>query len=315
MITNFYNPNFHVGYLPVRVLQLNILKDFQEVAPDFINAILLEQRENGLQKAIVINNEKTSIKESKMIAGLTPSHQIVLGENFIQFIWNLAYSLITLLDEGIIKPQHNNEFRGYLDLSNPLIKQAVEVFNNGLLLLNEYNDVIYFKQPNPERYDPDSDDYVCKVNGAFISALVFILAHEFAHQYYGHLPSSATNDDQKKQQEYDCDDYAYCKMEHQFNTTKGKTIKIGIVIALCSIIFMNKTMKGGNEHPDNDDRLKRQISKMALNETDNLWGIASLALMMWMNYYHIGGTIPSELEHGKEWFDILMDKVASTKLQ
>ena len=122
--------------------------------------------------------------------------------------------------------------------------------------------------------------------------MTFILLHEFGHQYYGHV-STYSDDEQSKKDEVLADEFAFEKMSTHFETKKGTTYKFGIIAGICSLIFADSTLKGGDRHPDPDHRLKNLIEKMNLPDLDNLWAIASLPFNLWA--IHFG----KELKYGK----------------
>ena len=71
-------------------------------------------------------------------------------------------------------------------------------------------------------------------------------------------------------------------------------------------------MLGDDEHPDPDDRLNIMLNKMNLDEKDSLWGIASMSILLWADYYKKEFTIPTSFINYKELFEYVkshLDKI------
>jgi hypothetical protein len=76
----FFNPKTHQGYLPVRVLQHNIISWLETASPEFFVLLKDETSYNGLQQDIEYNITTTKIVDA---AYLSPSQKINLFENFV----------------------------------------------------------------------------------------------------------------------------------------------------------------------------------------------------------------------------------------
>jgi hypothetical protein len=306
---DFYNPMTHKGDLPVRVLEFNFLECFENITPNFKEEAKSEIDFNGLKADIQYHINRTKITEGPCI---NHSKQIELYENFNQYLWCICYSLLVVFDEGIHRPIIEDRYTGKLDLENPFIKQAIAVFNNGFDLLHTYKDWQFFQLPNPEKYNEYDRFYIEKTNGIYTAAMTFILLHEFAHQYYGHLEYNPTSGEAKKD-EYSADEYAIDKIAQNFSSKRGSTFKFGIIAGISSLILLDKSLSGGNTHPDTDDRIKKAIDKMQLEELDNLWGIASLSFRLWAIKYNIEIEYPDIVDSYKEFFTITIEKVNGIK--
>ncbi len=307
---DFYNPLTHKGFLPIRVLAYNALDWFENISIDFKTEILEEIKYSGLQPGIEYRIETTPIHTS---AEITPENKIILYENFNQFLWCLCYSLITLFDESIHKPTLQGKYDGKFNLENPYVRRSIDVFNNGFSLFKAYRETVFFSLPNPEKYNEFDKFYIEKANGVYTAAMAFFLLHEFGHQYYKHPEYIPESNVQSKNEELSADEYAFDKMKSQFNEEKGYTNKCGIISGLTSLIFFDKTLSGGANHPDPDSRIKKLIEGMELNELDNLWGIASLSFRLWAIQYNINWELPKKVQNYKELFYISLNKVNEIK--
>src|SRR5690606_10847679 len=111
-----------------------------------------------------------------------------LFENYNQFLWACAYSFLVIFDEGVQKPTLAGTFMGnFLDTSNPYINKALELFRAGLSLFESYREEVFYRLPNPEKYNDYDKFYIERASGIYTAAMTFILLHEFGHQYYGHV--------------------------------------------------------------------------------------------------------------------------------
>jgi hypothetical protein len=304
-----YNPGTHNGYLPIRTLQHNLIDWFENVTPDFLEEIFYETEFNGLQKGIGYKIERQPIT---IASEITPQRKIWLYENYNQFLWTVSYSLIVLFEEGIQIPILSGRYNGTVDYDNIHIRRAVATFKEGFNLFKDYNDWVFFDLPNPEKFVEYEKTYIEKANGIFCAAMTFTLLHEFGHQYYGHLEVNPTPEESKKD-EFNVDDFAYDKFATKFDTKYATTIKLGVVVALVSLAFFDDTIKGGEQHPDPDQRILAQLQKMNLDEKDNLWGVASLAFRLWSIAYDKPFDFPTEVENYRELFDLTLQRISDYK--
>jgi hypothetical protein len=282
------------GMLPVRVLCANLTDLFFNISPDFKSEFENEVY-NGLQDKIVYKIETSPVKD---VAELNTQQQIVLHENFNQYLWNICYSLLVLFDKGIHEPRLKGVNTGTF-ANTPAVVEAWKVFQAGLSLRKTYQRLVFFELPNSELNQ--SREYILKANSVYLAGLNFILLHEFAHQYYGHY-SYFVPGDQSKKEELLADEFAIDKMSTHFAEVNGKTLKAGILMGTLSLFFLRRKLNGGDSHPDLDIRLKVIIESLHLEELDNLWGIASLALNLWGNDFEHDVRIPPVGETYQELF-------------
>lgn len=272
-----FNKTHHKGNFPVRVLSYNFIQDFIKITPDFEMEFNYEVDSNNLPKTVKININKSKITE---IAEISKYKGIEVYENFNQFLWSCAYSFIVIYDKAIFEPTKKGEYKGIIDRNIEYVSGAIELFKNALLLFERYDSSVFFKLPNPETYTQSEKYYIERANQVFSSAMVFILLHEFGHKYYGHL-EVYSDDDKSIEEEYEADEFAYKKISKNFFKNTITSHKLGIVVGIVSLIFTDNTLKGGNRHPDPDNRLINLIEKMQLDDGDNIWGVASLAFDLW----------------------------------
>ena len=306
---DFYNPETHHGFLPVRVLQHNIIDWFENVAPDIMEEMIGETTYHGMQRAITYKIAREPID---IACEITPQKQIVMYENYNQFLWSICYSLIVLFDETIQIPILTGSYTGDIDYDNIYIRRAIALFKEGFNLFSSFNDYVFYDLPNPERYNEYEKRYIEKANGVYVSAMTFMLVHEFGHQYYGHLDINSDSEESKKD-EFVVDDYAYDKISTKFGTSYDLTYKIGLVAALSALYFFDDTLQGGYYHPDPDLRLKRQLDKMGLSDLDNIWGLASLAFRFWIIVYNKSIEMPIQINNYRNLFELTLSQIQEIK--
>lgn len=306
-IYDHYNPLTHQGFLPVRVLQHNVIHAFENIYPTFLDKVVLPEIESsGLQKGITYNIIKQPIVESSEI---TENHKIIIHENYNQFLWAISYAIIVLFDEGIQIPLLQKKYDGKFDLNNIFVKRAISLFKASHTLFTSYNDWVFYSLPNPEKFNEYEKYYIEKANGVFVAAMTFTLAHEFAHQYYGHVEIP-----EKPEDEFTADDFAFETVSNKFDTNHGPTFMAGAIASLTSLFFFDDNGLGGVNHPDPDIRLKKQLEKLTLADCNNLWGFAALSVILWLISRDKEFVPPKEVEHFKELFYLSLDEVAKIKI-
>lgn len=78
--------------------------------------------------------------------------------------------------------------------------------------------------------------------------------------------------------------------------------------------MLDKSLSGGDTHPDTDERLKVAMEKLKLPELDNLWGIASLTFRLWAIKYNIEIKLPAVVDNYKQLFELTLDEVKKQPL-
>lgn len=279
---SYFNPHTHSGLLPVRVLQQNFVHGFEHVNPNFLETLKYEVDFNNLKPNILYECPTQIIIDC---AHIDSYHKIHIFENFLQFVWSMCYSFPVLFDEAIHIPLRDKHFTGVLDLSNVDIKSTLELYKAALSLLKKYEEQIFFDLPNPEKYYLSSKQRIEQANAISVSATVFVLLHEFAHHYLGHLDSFASGPNAKKE-EIAADNLAFDNITFEGKAEEIHTRKVGIIIGVGSLILLDDSMSGCEFHPDPDKRLKNMLDKMSLSEMDNIWGIASMICLLWAHSYN-----------------------------
>ncbi len=319
MKQSLYNSEKHTGEQPIRVLRNNLDKWFQETYPNFKEDVLDEAiNKMGLHNAINVVNR---LEKVQVPAGVGTFKIITVQETYLSYLWGLCYSLIFIYDKQIHQPKIDATYVITAELSNQ-IKKAHDLFTYSLSLIENYNPWNKDDLPNPEFCEP-AEEYIFKANGVYLHAINYVLLHELGHVALGHIDQDienegkgiATSPEDILKGEYEADEYSIHKsLQGGSHLTNDRTIAAGIVAGICSFIFFDSSMKGG-DHPDPDERLQKAIDSLNLEPEDNLYGIACLAMKLWSMHYKIDLKWPEIVDTYKELFDITMDRLTAHKTE
>ncbi|WP_281323475.1 phage exclusion protein Lit family protein [Flavobacterium aestivum] len=312
----FYNPESHVGDLPIRVLQHNITYWLEIVSPEFYKTLLNEIQNNGLQRGIKYHIDKQKILHVASVnaASISSARQISTYETFNSYLWCICYALLVTFDEIIQKPHLKGNYTGLIDKKNKQVNAAIAVFKYGMSLRDNYSD--WDKSiPNPEEFDCKYTYYVERANSLFTSAMFFILSHEVGHNYFNHVTYNPATAAQSLQEELDADNFALEQVLSCQNKDLIPTLKHGAVAGMCALLFLSPKLYKGGTYPDADNRIRNVMEKLNLKDLDLQWGMASLAFRLWGNYFKIDFETSKTSENYSEMFyEILseMNKIKKT---
>jgi len=315
MKESHHDPNEHKGEQPIRVLSSDIIHWFQNTYPGFKDVLEYEINNNGLQKEIryIIGEERI-----RVAAKVDGDKKISIGESFLSYLWTVSYGLVVLFDEGVQNPRIEKGWK----LTNEIQKKiddAQKLFDYGLSLISNYSKWDTNNLPNPECYDPAENEYIEKINLVYHTAVNLVVVHEFGHVFLGHIDQdielakqgkrSTLHD--RKNDEYAADKYAFdTLMQGADSVTNKHTTTVGMVAGLASLIFFSSSLDG-HDHPDPDERVKIVLEALHLDEEDNLWGIACLALKLWANHHKIDIGWPPVVDTYKDLFYLTLKNLRS----
>ena len=264
---------------PVEVLRDDMLPFIMQYLPYLDELLGDEIKFNNLKKDFIYHYTNTPINTVASIDKLLNGYnQITFYDNYLQYLWCLSYSFIVFYDQLYKKSK-----TGEIDKFE--FGKGLQVFENGLSLLNQYETEKFYSLPNPTESDTEHE-YISKASSIFLNSFSFILCHEFGHQYLGHLTYDNISSEQSKSEELNADDFAISIFIDSIKQGSEWTKKCGMITALSSLVFLDNTLKGGDHHPDPDDRIKKCLVKLNLSQDDPLWGWASLFFIFWSYYYH-----------------------------
>jgi hypothetical protein len=260
------------GIYPVRILRDKILQWLNIIGDS--TTIEDEIKYNGLSNRFKYKITNNIISD---IAEINSLNQIIVYENFCQFLWSFTYAVIVIFDEAFIRPRKENNFNfkesKRLGVATKILETAFELFSNP-------KPCNYYNLPNPESKRFSKEIQVQATEDVYCIGMSFILLHEFGHHFLGHTFYQSKSANQSKKEEEDADYYAFSVISIHFNKDFGETAKVGIIISLISLIFIDDTLSGGGTHPDPHQRVKRVIENMKIDDNHNLWALAAIAFKL-----------------------------------
>lgn len=312
----------HNGIQPIRVLQHNIISRYENTNSEFLKSSKELIEKKGLQQGIsYFIYEEPILFSCEHFKTQTPfvdaDKKIAMHETFLSYIWIICYSMLVLYDEAVAKPMQNAQLKIEINtIDKDVIKKAEELLQYGKSLIKSYSnwDKEYF--PNPEKYSKEEELYILKANGLFIFAINFILCHEFAHVEKEHidaLNSRPVDSKERKLFEKEADDRAIELMLNGKDGKHDKSIELGILIGLSSMLYFRKNTYGGETHPDTDSRIKNYLEKLNPSNVDPIWGVAALFFKVWDNQFNLSFDWPLDVNDFKELFTGVLTQLANRK--
>lgn len=314
---------YHVGTQPIRVLQHNIVKQFEDTNPEFIQLTLDTIIGKGLKMGIgyfvnehpidfAINghpNQTPYVDENK---------KIHLHETFLSYVWCVAYGLIVLYDEAVAKPSQNlfyGEERNTIDAK--AISKAQQVFDYGISLIKMFTPWDKENLPNPEYFHEYDEFYVGRVNSVLVYAVNFILCHEFIHVEQMHIDKVVAGNVSKTELlefEKEADRQAIELILSGVTDERRASAFAGILVGVCCLLyFKNETLS--RTHPDTDKRIDSFLTAINLEDDSPIWGIASLAYRLWDNQFTKSLNYPTQVENFKEMYESIKTLVEEENKQ
>ncbi len=241
-----------------------------------------------------------------------PFCQIVVWDNYCQYLWSLCYASTIVMDKFIIEPYLNPA----KVTDEERLKTAYDLFMKGMSLFDA--DVRtratrsdFFSLPNPDN-NPD-DESVKAANTLFDLCLCFVLFHEYHHFNLGHMGQP-----EKKADEFEADFSAFYSMYADRTLVEKKIISMAIILTMGSILLIDDTLDGGATHPDPDDRLGSILSHfndLDAQGKDYCYGMAFTIYKLWAFYYSKEALIPkvAEIENIEAYFKLIQQAVTNSK--
>ena len=301
---------FIPGELPVRGLVGILLDWFYELDEEFLLAYREEMRFNGLPEKISYRIDAAPISDQ---ACVTQEKGIELYETFLQYLWCLSYAGYVFFREGFMNPHMAGTFKGVLDVGNPFMKKAEAVLQLGLSLRTEYSPERFDGVPNPIEHDAIDKDHVEKANAIFAAAASFIIVHEFAHFYMGHVGTVAFGS-QSKADESAADAYALHVIRQSMGKEQRRDVThiLGVTTALTSLMLLTPDLRGGEDHPDPDERLRCAVEILGV-EDESQWAAISMGLYLWCKTHPHEIMVPRKGDSFKDFFYLVVNQMREHK--
>lgn len=290
----------HQGMMPVRVLQHNLIYGFENMNPDFLALAQKVIAEQGIDPGISYSYNAEPAKSPYVLF-----QKIFINESFLSYVWCNCFALGQLYEEVIVKKSLNDYHSNQNQVINiPLAREAYQLWEYGVSLLSGYN-TWDMELPNPESYYRKYRKLIPRINGLYITAMKFVLAHEFAHlelEHTARFDSEADPNNQSILFEKEADGRAISLVLSGSNHKNKMTIQAGLLMGLCSLLFFNSETKS-ESYPDTGDRIDAAINAINPDDpSDAMWGIATLAYKLWDQIYEKGLTWQDGLDSPRDLY-------------
>lgn len=258
------------GDQPIRVFYNLIESDFIGIKEALTN---LRPNDNVLSKVRL----EYLTENIRIIGPSTNGLKITLHDSFLSFLWTNIYSII------VTTPSGGKEVT--LDEN----KQARELRKYGISLMQQYSAWDKETMPNPELHPKDPKRLIGVSNAVFLSAVQFILLHEFAHVFSGHpfVPLKDRTSENLRKMEVDADNVAIMWAMDSSNPDNKFTDNIAWIAALNSLSYTPNKFSDTIIHPSPEDRIILCLERLNLKEDDYLWGYALWSIMEWQTNFEL----------------------------
>jgi hypothetical protein len=287
MKTNHYNPATHVGLQPVRVLKWNLAQTVESLSKDPVSNFVEILKRHGLRPFIGYDYTEGSIIDpsgNHRVPFVDSNKQITIHETFLSMVWAICYSHLAFFNEQISKPSLNRSHGQAHSIDAIAVRNAVNIYEYGVSLVRNYKPWDKASLPNPEEYDA-SDLYIEKANGLFVHAMGFIIYHELAHIDCGHLDNYISKADMSLI-EAEADRRAIDLMLGGADDDHATVnYGAGMLLGFCSLLTLKRELTSVT-HPHLAHRIECVLKSQTLDDTSNLWGIATMSLKLWDDLYN-----------------------------
>jgi hypothetical protein len=258
------------GDQPIRVFYNLIESDFIGIKEALTN---LRPNDNVLSKVRL----EYLTENIRVIGPSTNGLKITLHDSFLSFLWTNIYSII------VTTPSGGKEVT--LDEN----KQARELRKYGISLMQQYSAWDKETMPNPEIHPKGPKRLIGVSNAVFLSAVQFILLHEFAHVFLGHpfVPLKERTSENLRKMEIDADNVAIMWAMDSSNPDNKFTDNIAWIAALNSLSYTPNKFSDTKIHPAPEDRIILCLELLNLKEDDYLWGYALWSIMEWQTNFEL----------------------------
>lgn len=312
----------HNGIQPIRVLQHNIISRFENTNSDFLKIsrelVINKNLNPGISYYIY---EEPILFKCEHFKSQTPcidrNKKIAIHETYLSYLWIICYSMWVLYDEAVAKPMQNAQAGAIINVINTSrIHEAERLFEYAKSLIKVYTPWDKTNLPNPEEYSQEEEYYILRANGLFTYAINYILCHEFAHVEKEHIDAIMARkvpNIERKIFEKEADDRAIELMLAGKDGNNDKSIELGILIGLSSMLFFRNSTYGGATHPDTDNRIKNLLEKLNPSFDQPIWGVAALFFKMWDNQFKFNFNWPIHVNDFKELFYNVLQQIEEQK--
>ncbi|WP_195579104.1 phage exclusion protein Lit family protein [Bacteroides intestinalis] len=286
---------------PIYNLANQIVARFENTNSDFYKLAKKLIAQGTIQRGIQWDRSNTSMKSPHIYKG-----SIYVQEIFLCHLWIICYYGLVIYEEAIAKHYANTYEGGSYIINKELISRCEDFLEYTISLYYGYVEWDIDKFPSPIHSDISGKDYHLKANQLFLYAINYILCHEFAHAELGHTGEG------KPEKENEADKRAYELMLDGCNGDNNMGIKMGILMALCSLLMITPSPCKNGTHPVVYNRIKTYLEFLNPEETSQLWSVACLFLGVWSMRYNKDYLFPDEVSTHKEMFYKVIDEIEAS---
>lgn len=271
------------GDQPIRVFYNLIESDFVGIK----NALIKLRANDSILNKVRLEYLTENIK---VIGPSTNGQKITLHDTFLSFLWANIYGII------VTAPFGGKEVT--LDEN----KKARELRKYSISLMEQYSAWNKETMPNPELHAKDPKRLIGVSNAIFISAVRFILLHEFAHIFLGHpfVPLNQRTSENLMKMEADADNVALMWAIDSSSSSDKFTDNLALITALNSLSYTPNKFSDTTTHPAPEDRIVNCIERLNLKDNDFLWGYATYSIMEWQTNFELF-YLPIEYKTGDDF--------------
>ena len=304
-------------FLPIEVLTVDFIKLIEET-PTLFDTIQDECLTNELSNTIsFVRTEREDWDVAEIKKGENGLFCVSMHTNFAQYMWSVGLYLLVYFDNKVQIPMMDKakcNIHGY-KCDKKLCEMAIENYRRGRKFMYEFNIELPWITPNI-LYPSSFEEMIGKASSIYLGAMTFIYAHEVFHNYLGHTRIDS-NSEQSKKEELDADDLAINALLTKIPQFKETEYKLGIIVTMFAILFLDKNnLSGGDSHPDMDIRIKNTITKLNIPKEDNLWGITSFGINVFLQAYNliqIDEVANSEFETYEDMYNTYIRKLEDVR--
>ena len=298
---------------PIRYLLQFIPSNFERINSK-MKDILSEDYKSGKIKNI-INYRTTDRFETPFFD--CKNKQINISELFCSYLWTICY-FVYVINEEINKDKVSKiPFNGFLDLNDSVKSNALKLFEWGLSLhdkSSEWPDELPY--PNKSAV-ADEGRYIKETNGIFVTTIVFILYHEYAHAVLGHVKDGLHS----PVIEVEADNYAREIFLSPNENTNIELKSLALTISFLSTLFLQeKSVFLGpiTTHPYADDRIKSSLSwienYLPSDKIQYVYELSCNALYLYFQINDIHVELPIEYNDAKIMFYKMLNIVDENRM-
>lgn len=285
---------------PISSILKFVIGRFENTNPEFARYAEQLIHQGIIESGICILKDREAIKTPFVRS----DKHIYIQETFLSYLWIVCYSLLVIYEEAVTKHYENAQQGASHIIDKGLIYNCEEFLHYAISLKACYSEWDTEKYPTPDKDKGTNKDYHIKATQLFLYAMNYILCHEFAHLEKGHIGKPKSID-----LEIEADERAF-ELILEGQTLENKmSLQMGVLIGLCSMLFLSHSVSGHSSHPDTHKRIKTFLEKINLPDNSQLWSVTCLCLGIWDMKFNKYNDFPEKVETHKEMFYKVLEEI------